>query len=221
MSTGTEPTTGTAPAVVPSGFDLLFLRAYPAAVGLVLRVVDRHRQAPERSREMAEEIVTGPLTTARIRNLDDSDRSLARVIGWTADELAEVLVGHPGRVGLPPGLHADELLPSDLVAEGAAVDLVMEGLALDELQDIVSSCRPRVRRIGIVCLGAGLSPEDTAALLGETPARVADALARIGRRLGDRRRAVTEERWVDDEPSFGDATRTAPKPTVWDDRELP
>lgn len=221
MSTGTEPTTGVEPAVVPSSFDLLFLRAYPAAVGLVLRVVDRHRQAPERSREMAEELVTGPLTTARVRNLDDSDRSLARVVAWTADEVAEVLVGHPGRVGLPPGLHAADLLPADLVEEGAGVDLVMEGLALDELQDVVSSCRTRVRRIGIVCLGAGLSPEDTAALLGEEPARVADALSRIGRRLGDRRRAVSQDRWVDDEPSFGDPTRAVPQPTVWDEREQP
>lgn len=166
---------------------MLFSRAYPAAVGLGLRVLDRHRQAADQSRALAEDLATEALARARVKHLRDTPESLARVTAWTADLCLPHLAGHPGRVPLPPGIGPADLLPEDLLADGGE-ELLRDGLSLDELQAALMGLPRRTRRVGLVCLGAGLSVDETAALLGADPGDVSGRIERIARRLADRRR---------------------------------
>jgi hypothetical protein len=174
--------------VAPTPFDLLFLQAYPAAVGLVRRVLDRDQVAPEGSGAMATEVATEALTRARVHRLSDSDASTHRIMGWVADLCVGRMVGHPGRVALPEGAQADDLLPQDLLDQGVGAEWRFRGLPLAELQMALVASRRRDRRAGLVCLGAGLTPVHTAALLGLDIDAVQRSLRRVGVQLADRRR---------------------------------
>jgi hypothetical protein len=174
--------------VAPTPFDLLFLQAYPAAVGLARRVLDRDQVAPEGSGAMAAEVATEALTRARVHRLSDTDGSMHRIMGWVADLCVGRLVGHPGRVALPEGAQAEDLLPEDLLDLGVGAEWRLRGLPLAELQMALVASRRRDRRAGLVCLGAGLTPLHTAALLGLDIDAVQRALRRVGVQLADRRR---------------------------------
>lgn len=193
-SAGTRPLSGSdAPEEAgdprpPTGFDLLFARAFPAAVGLGRRVLDRDGLAPSGSTAMATEVATEALTRAAVQKLSDTDGALRRVIGWTADLCVGRLVGHPGRVALPRGARAEDLLPDDLLATGIADEWSRHGLPLSELQATLVGARRRDRRVGLICLGAGLTPRHTAALSGVNEGDVLRRLRRIGIHLADRRR---------------------------------
>jgi hypothetical protein len=181
-----------APAGRGSEFDLLFARTYPAVVGLARRVLDRDRTVPSASDPVAEEVAVESLTRARVHHLRDTDRSTHRIVGWAAELCLDRLIGHPGRVALPEGARADDLLPADLLEDGVGAEWDEHGLALWELQEALSGARRVDRRVGLVCLGAGLPPWQTAALLGMERDEVDESLARIGVRLADRRRVSAE-----------------------------
>lgn len=187
------PSTETDPgATEPSEFNVLFARAYPAAVGLAVRVLDRNHAARHQSLALAEDLATEAMARARVRRLRDTLDSLARIIGWTADLCLPHLAGHPGRVPLPAGIGPADVLPEDLLVAGGAEGLLVDGLSLDELQAALMGLPRRVRRVGIVCLGAGLPVEDTAALLDVDAAEVTSRLARVSTRIADRRRIDPE-----------------------------
>lgn len=171
---------------------MLFARSYPAAVGFLLRVFDRDRRVPEASRALAEELAAEALARARVRRLPDSQRSVVRIFRWVADLGLPHLVGHPGRVPLPPGWGPAELLPTGEAVPGLHDEFVDRGLSLDELQAAVAGLPRRTRRVGLACLGAGLPTEETAALLGLDPGDVSTRVRRIGVALADRRRVDAE-----------------------------
>ena len=172
----------------PSEFDMLFLRAFPAAVGLARRVLDRDQVAAAGSNAMATDVATEALTRAAVQKLSDTDGAVRRIMGWTADLCVGRMVGHPGRVALPEGAKAEDLLPDDLLATGIGDEWGRRGLPLSELQVTLVGSRRRDRRVGLVCLGAGLTPLHTAALLGMDKDDVDRRLRRIGIQLADRRR---------------------------------
>jgi hypothetical protein len=174
--------------VAPTPFDLLFLRAYPAAVGLARRVLDRDQVAPHGSGTASAEVATEALTRAKVHRLSDTDASMSRIMGWVADLCVGRLVGHPGRVALPEGAKADDLLPADLLEQGIGAEWGQQGLPLAELQVALVASRRKDRRVGLVCLGAGLTPVHTAALLGMDRGSVERRLRRLGVQLADRRR---------------------------------
>ena len=169
-------------------FDLLFARAYPAVVGLARRVLDRDHVAPSGSAAMTADVATEALTRARVQRLSDTDAALRRIMCWAADLCVGRLVGHPGRVALPDGAKAEDLLPEDLIEDGVGLEWGQQGLPLAELQAALVGARRRDRRVGLVCLGAGLTPMHTSALLGLEPEDVERRLRRIGVRLADARR---------------------------------
>ncbi|HPU39556.1 MAG TPA: hypothetical protein PLS63_08280, partial [Microthrixaceae bacterium] len=68
----------------------------------------------------------------------------------------------------------------------------VHGLALWELQEALSGARRWDRRVGLLCLGCGLSPLHTAVVLGLKADAVTASLARVGVRLSDRRRVSAE-----------------------------
>ncbi len=175
-----------------SDFDLLFARTYPSVVGLARRVLDRDRTAPSASDPVADEVAVEALSRARVHHLRDTDRAAERIIGWAADLCLSRLIGHPGRVALPEGARADELLPADLLEDGVGAEWDVHGLALWELQEALSGARRTDRRVGVLCLGCGLPPWQTAALLGLDLDDVTERLGRVGVRLADRRRVSAE-----------------------------
>lgn len=175
-----------------SEFDLLFDRTYPAVVGLIRRVLDRGRVAAASSDPVVEEVATEALTRAKVHRLNDTDRAAERVVGWAAELTVDQMIGHPGRVGLPVGARAVDLLPPDLLDGGVGSEWDDHGLALWELQEALAGARRVDRRVGVVCLGCGMPPAQTAVLLGLDAAAVASSLDRIGTRLADRRRVSAE-----------------------------
>jgi hypothetical protein len=181
-----------APARRGSDFDLLFARTYPAVVGLARRVLDRDRTAAVASDPVADEVAVEALSRARVHHLRDTDRAAERIVGWAADLCLARLIGHPGHVALPAGARADDMLPADLLEDGVGTEWDVHGLALWELQEALSGARRVDRRVGVVCLGCGLPPLQTAALLGLDLDDVTESLGRIGVRLADRRRVSAE-----------------------------
>lgn len=175
-----------------SEFDLLFDRTYPAIVGLVRRALDRKRVAPAASDPVVEEVALEALTRAKVHHFADTDRAAERIMGWTAELVLDRLIGHPGRVALPLGAEASDLLPDDLLADGVGAEWDEHGLALWELQEALSGARRNDRHVGLLCLGCGLPARQTAALLGLAPSTVSESLTRIGTRLADRRRVSAE-----------------------------
>lgn len=174
------------------GFDLLFERACPGVVGLARRVLDPDREAPALSDPVAEEVVVEAFSRARVHHLGYGERAEQRVVAWAADLCLDRLIGHPGRVMLPVGARADDLLPADLLEDGIGSEWDVHGLELWELQEALAGARRVDRRVGVVCLGAGMEPPETASLLGLTLPEVRSALERIGTRLADRRRVAVE-----------------------------
>ncbi len=192
MSADAIDVTATPQGRTPSEFDLLFVRVYPAVVGLARRVLDRDRTAASASDAVADEIAVEALTRARVHHLQDSDRSAEKIVGWAADLCLARLIGHPGRVALPEDASADDLLSADLLEDGVGEEWDRYGLALWELQEAISGARRADRRVGLVCLGSGLPRAQTAAVLGMEVEDVSDSLERIGVRLSDRRRVSAE-----------------------------
>lgn len=180
------------PRAATRDVDLLFARTYPAIVGLARRVLDRDRVAGAASDAMVDEIAVESMARARVHHLADTDRSTARIVGWAADLCLARLVGHPGRVALPAGAGADELLPADLLEDGVGAEWDEHGLALWELQEALSGARRQDRRVGVLCLGCGMPPAQTAVLLDLTDGQVLQSLHRVGVRLADRRRVSAE-----------------------------
>lgn len=173
-------------------FDLLFERVYPAVVGIARRVLDRDRSAEPSSDRAADDIAVQVMTKARVHHFGDTDRAAEHIVGWTADVCLTRIIGHPGRVALPDGARADDLLTADLLEDGVGTEWDVHGLALWELQEALSGARRWDRRVGLLCLGCGLSPLHTAVVLGLKADAVTASLARIGVRLSDRRRVSAE-----------------------------
>lgn len=171
---------------------MFFERVYPALVGLLRRVLDRNRVAPGSSDAVVEDVAIEALTRAKVHRVADTDRAAERVVGWTAEMCIDRLIGHPGRVPLPDGAGARDLLPADLLDHGVGTEWDDHGLALWELQEALAGARRSDRRVGLVCLGCGMPPLQTAVLLGLEPAAVDASLRRIGTRLADRRRVSAE-----------------------------
>lgn len=190
---GTDETTvGAARAGSGTDFDLLFERVYPAVVGIARRVLDRDRSAAPGSDRAADDIAVEVMTRARVHHFGDTDRAAEHIVGWTADACLTRIIGHPGRVALPAGARADDLLTADLLEDGVGAEWDVHGLALWELQEALSGARRSDRRVGVLCLGCGLTPLHTAVVLGVTTDAVDASLARVGVRLSDRRRVSAE-----------------------------
>lgn len=196
-STTTVPVSGGSDAAAsagrnPSEFDLLFARAFPAVVGLARRILDRDRISPSASDPAAVEVAVESLSRARVHHLGDTDRAVERIVGWAADQCLQRIIGHPGRVALPTGAQADQLLPADLLEDGIGAEWDAHGIGLWELQEALSGARRSDRRVGVVCLGCGMPPMQSAALLGMELDDIGTSLGRIGTRLADRRRVSAE-----------------------------
>lgn len=176
----------------PSEFDRLFARTYPAVVGLARRVLDRDGVASSASEPIADEVAVEALSRARVHRLGDTDRAAERTVGWAAELCLDRIIGHPGRVALPPEVGADRLLSADLLEDGVGAEWDDHGLALWELQEALAGARRVDRRIGVLCLGCGLPPRQVGALLGLDDRAVTAGLDRIGVRLSDRRRVSAE-----------------------------
>ncbi|MBS1837680.1 MAG: hypothetical protein JST64_08280 [Actinobacteria bacterium] len=192
------PPDGSATAVVTRPvrhspeFDALFDRAFPAVVGLVRRALDRHRAAASSSDPVVEEIAIETLAKAKVHRFADTDRAAERIVGWAAELSLDRMIGHPGRVALPSGARAEDLLPQDLLDEGVGAEWDHHGLGLWELQEALAGARRVDRRVGVVCLACGMPPSQTAILVGADPVAVEASLRRIGTRLADRRRVSAE-----------------------------
>ena len=171
----------------PEPFDALFQRAYPAVIGIVVRIIDRDLTSADALR-VGRDVATDVLTVARSKHLDDTDESVTRVVSWAADRCLGLLDGLETRVPLPPGITAADLADADVLAEGAGLEWTVEGMALEELRIALRDLPARVRRVGLLCLGAGLSLEDTAALLDLRGDEATSALAEVGERMCVRRR---------------------------------
>ena len=176
----------------PSEFDRLFARTYPAVVGLARRVLDRDGVASSSSEPIADEVAVEALSRARVHHLGDTDRAAERTVGWAAELCLDRIIGHPGRVALPPEVGADRLLSADLLEDGVGAEWDDHGLALWELQEALAGARRVDRRIAVLCLGCGLPPRQVGALLGLDDRAVSAGLDRIGVRLSDRRRVSAE-----------------------------
>jgi DNA-directed RNA polymerase specialized sigma24 family protein len=154
----------------------LFDDAYPAAVGIARRVLDPDRRVPESSLPVAERIAQeafarlGVSTARRGRTA-----AVAALVARVADGCIDQLVGHPGSVEVHP-----ELLGPDLDVDGR--------LSLAELQEALCDLRRRDRRVGLLTIGAGLSPLEAATALGLPLDETLRCLARVGTRLADGRR---------------------------------
>ena len=189
---GADTTAGGARADSGTDFDLSFERVYPAVVGIARRVLDRDRSATPGSDRAADDIAVEVMTKARVHHFGDTDRAAEHIVGWTADVCLSRIIGHPGRVALPDGARADDLLTADLLEDGVGTEWDVHGLALWELQEALSGARRWDRRVGLLCLGCGLSPLHTAVVLGLKADAVTASLARVGVRLSDRRRVSAE-----------------------------
>lgn len=166
----------------------LFVRVYPAVVGLVRRVLDRPG-VDARSLVEAERVAVETMAWARSRRLADTDAAVTRITSRVLDRCLGFLDGSARRVPLPPGLAAEDLADDDVLDDGARVEWTTTGLRLGELHDVLRDAPVRVRRVGVCCLGAGLAPEDVAALLDLRGDETLAALAEVADRLTTQRRS--------------------------------
>ena len=171
----------------PDPFDALFERVYPAIVGIVVRIIDRDQVSADGLR-IGRDVATDVLVTARAKHLDDADDSVTRVVSWALDRCLGLLDGIDARVPLPPGITASDLADADVLADGAGLEWTLEGIALEELRIALRDLSARCRRVGLLCLGAGLSLEDASALLDLRGDEATAALAEVGERMCLRRR---------------------------------
>lgn len=171
----------------PDGFDRLFDAAYPSAVGLARRVLDRDGAALASSVPLAEQIVQEAFARADGHHLRDDVRGTSRLMARVADSCLDRLVGHPGTVPLHP-----ELLGPDIEFDGE--------LPIAELQQALCDLRRRDRRVGLLVLAAGLRPVEVAALLDLPLEEVLRCLARVGTRLADGRRVLHSNHFAGMQP---------------------
>ena len=162
-------------ARAPDALDLLFDAAYPAAVGIARRVLDPQRQVLTSSLPAAEEIAQDAFARLGPSGHRDRSAATAALMSRVADGCVDRLVGHPGSVELHP-----EVLGPDLDVDGR--------LPLAELQEALCDVRRRDRRVGLLVLGAGLSPVEVSSLLRLPLEETLRCLARVGTRLADGRR---------------------------------
>jgi DNA-directed RNA polymerase specialized sigma24 family protein len=166
----------------------LFVRVYPAIVGLVRRVLDRPG-VDVRSLTDAEQVAVEVMAWARSRRLADSDAAVVRIASRALDRCLERIEGSARRVPLPMGLVVEDLADDDVLDDGARVEWTTAGLRLGELHDALRDAPVRVRHVGVCCLGAGLAPEDVAALLDLRGDETLAALAEVAERLTGQRRS--------------------------------
>lgn len=189
MDDSIGPTTGIAPDDhrLAAGFDALFDRVYPALVGLARRVADPGRSDPG-SRSVATDVAVEVMAWGRRRRLDDSDRSVSRLVGRTLDRSLTLLEDPPHLCPLPPDLEPSDLLDADVLPPDVERSWSTLGIPSRELRTALVDVDRRVRRVGLASLGAGLSLEDVAALLDLRGDEALDALAEVAERLTVRRR---------------------------------
>lgn len=164
-----------------------FVRVYPAVVGLVRRVLDRPG-VDVRSLADAEQVAVEVMAWARRRRLADSDAAVTRIAARALDRCLERIEGSLRRVPLPVGLVVEDLADDDVLDDGARVEWTTTGIRLGELHDAVRDAPVRVRRVAVCCIGAGLAPEDVAALLDLRGDETLAALAEVADRLTALRR---------------------------------
>jgi hypothetical protein len=175
------------PVARRSGAHELFVRVYPAVVGLVRRVLDRPG-VDLRSLADAEQVAVEVMAWARRRRLADSDASVTRITARALDQCLERIEGSARRVPLPMGLVVEDLADDDVLDDGARVEWTTSGFRLGELHDAVRDAPVRVRRVAVCCIGAGLAPEDVAALLDLRGDETLAALAEVADRITALRR---------------------------------
>ncbi len=169
----------------------LFVRVYPAVVGLIRRVLDRPG-VDVRSLADAEQIAVEIMAWARLRRLPDSDAAVTRIAARALDRCLERIEGSARRVPLPTGLVVEDLADDDVLDDGARLEWTTTGIRLGELHEALRDAPVRVRRVGVCCVGAGLAPEDVAALLDLRGDETLAALGELAERLtGLRRSRVT------------------------------
>ncbi len=171
------------PVARRSGAHELFVRVYPAVVGLVRRVLDRPG-VDLRSLADAEQVAVEVMAWARRRRLADSDASVTRITARALDQCLERIEGSARRVPLPMGLVVEDLADTIGQFEHAR----RPGFRLGELHDAVRDAPVRVRRVAVCCIGAGLAPEDVAALLDLRGDETLAALAEVADRITALRR---------------------------------
>ncbi len=169
--------------------DALFMRVYPAMVGLVRRIIDRDG-SDRAALRTAEDVAVDVMAWARTRRLHDTDEATTRIAGRTLDRCVDLLLRPGLQVPLPPGLEVEDLADGDVLDDGARLEWTTSGLRLEELHVALADTDRRTRRVGTCCLAAGLSPEDTAALLDLRGDETVQALARIGEQLTAHRRSA-------------------------------
>ncbi len=169
----------------------LFVRVYPAVVGLIRRVLDRPG-VDVRSLADAEQIAVEIMAWARLRRLPDSDAAVTRIAARALDRCLERIEGSARRVPLPTGLVVEDLADDDVLDDGARLEWTTTGIRLGELHEALRDAPVGVRRVGVCCVGAGLAPEDVAALLDLRGDETLAALGELAERLtGLRRSRVT------------------------------
>ena len=121
----------------------LFVRVYPAVVGLVRRVLDRPG-VDVRSLADAEQVAVEVMAWARRRRLADSDAAVTRIAARALDRCLERIEGSPRRVPLPTGLVVEDLADDDVLDDGARIEWTTSGFRLGELHDAVRVGDPAV-----------------------------------------------------------------------------
>ncbi|MBU6217040.1 MAG: hypothetical protein KGR17_10600, partial [Acidobacteria bacterium] len=110
----------------------LFVRVYPAVVGLIRRVLDRPG-VDVRSLADAEQIAVEIMAWARLRRLPDSDAAVTRIAARALDRCLERIEGSARRVPLPTGLVVEDLADDDVLDDGARLEWTTTGIRLGEL----------------------------------------------------------------------------------------
>ncbi len=169
------------------GFEPLFTRVFPAVVGLLRRVADPVGADPG-CRNAAVDRSVEAFAWARVRHLDDSDRSVARVVARALDSGLELLVDPAHLCPLPADVEPADLLDGDVLTAELAQSWATLGIPSPELHTALVDVDRRARRVGLASLGAGLVLEDVAALLDLRGDHALDALAEVAERLTVRRR---------------------------------
>lgn len=172
------------------------------AAGLASRLVGRGTPAPPSADELAVEVATAAL--ARV----GTDAPTPRLVEAVSSAALDHLVGHPGRVPVPPGLVPGDVFEGEeLGSDDLEEELWADGVPLAELGALACTLRRPARLSALLVLAAGLDPATAAHLTGRSAAAVADDLRLVGRRWTDRRLLGL------------DPDVTAPPPLPDDDRE--
>lgn len=152
------------------------------AAGLASRMLGRGVPALPSADGLAVEVATEALS--RVGTGAPTPRLVEAVVKGALDHL----VGHPGRVPVPPGLTPGDLFEGEeLRSDDLEEELWIEGVPLGELGALAGALRRPARLAAMLVLAAGLDPVSAAHLTGRGVTSLREDLHQVGRRWVDRR----------------------------------